>query len=255
MASRTMVFGDDGSPSADLAWLWINSHAWPDWRLEVVHATDPEVVTASAVRPAPRPWTPANPRQAFTEAHLNEVELLIVDEDPRLALTCPADLLVIGPRGRGILKTMHVGSTAEWLMTSPPSPLVVARHGRPTKSVVVCHDGSANACAATNAFSRMPWVSKSTVTVVAVKDGRADVDGGIEHATRSLERVGAKVHNRILRGEPTDELLRYLEQHEPDLVVLGTSGLTGMQRLAIESPTNVVAHATQHSILLASEPL
>ena len=171
----------------------------------------------------PRPWTPANPRRAFTEADLEEVELLTVDEDPRLALTRPADLLVIGPRGKGILKAMHVGSTAEWLMTSPPSPLVVARHGRPTKSVVVCHDGSANACAATLALSRMPWISKLIVTVVAVKDGRADVDGGIEFATRSLERVGAKVHNRILRGEPIDELLRYLGQHEPDLVVLGTS--------------------------------
>ena len=250
-----MVFGDDSSPSADLAWLWINSHAWPDWRLEVVHATDPDVVTASALRPKPRRWTPANPRRAFAEAALEEVELLTVDEDPRLALTRPADLLVIGPRGRGILKAMHVGSTAEWLMTSPPSPLVVARHGRPTKSVVLCHDGSANACAATNALSRMPWVSKVIVTVLAVKDGRADVHGGIEGATRTLECVGAKVHNRVLHGEPTDELLRYLGQHEPDLVVLGTSSLTGIQRLALDSPANVVAHATQHSILLACEPL
>ena len=255
VARRTMVFGDDGSPSADLAWLWINSHAWPEWRLEVMHATDPEVIKASVQRPEPRPWRPANPRRAFTEADLEEVELLIVDEDPRVALVRPADLLVIGPRGRGILKAMHVGSTAEWLMTSPPLPLVVARHGRPTKSVVVCHDGSANACAATNALSRMPWVSKLIVTVVAVNDGRADVDGGIEFATRSLQRVGAKVHNRILRGEPTDELLRYLEQHEPDLVVLGTSSLTGIQRLALDSPANVVAHATHHSILLACDQL
>ena len=31
MASETprLVFGDDGSPSADVAWLWVNDHPWP----------------------------------------------------------------------------------------------------------------------------------------------------------------------------------------------------------------------------------
>lgn len=250
-----MVFGDDSSPSADLAWLWINSHTWPEWRLEVVHALDPVVVKASGVAPRPHRWAPTNPRRAFAEAHLEEVELLAIDEDPRVALVRPADLLVIGPRGRGFLKAIHVGSTAEWLMTRLPSPMVVVRHGRHTKSVVVCHDGSVNACAATDALSLMPWVSELIVTVVAVKDGRADVDGGIESATRSLERAGAKVRHRILRGEPVDELLRYLYEHQADLVVLGATGLTGLQRLVLDSPANVVAHATQHSVLLAcAEP-
>jgi nucleotide-binding universal stress UspA family protein len=248
-----MVFGDDGSPSADLAWLWINSHSWPDWRLEVIHATDPVVVKASAQRPDPYPWAPPNPRRAFAEAHLDAVELLTIDVDPRVALLRPADLLVIGPRGRGLLKAIHVGSTAEWLMTHPPSPMVIVRHGRPTRSVVVCHDGSANASAATRALCLTPWVHELKVTVVAVKDGHADVERGIESATRALERVGARVRNRVLHGEPTDELLSYLGEHQPDLVVLGGSALTGVQRLALESPANVVAHNTHISVLLACE--
>jgi nucleotide-binding universal stress UspA family protein len=198
-------------------------------------------------------WIPTNPRRPFAEAHLEDVELLTIDEDPRLALLRPADLLVIGPRGRGFLKAIHVGSTAEWLMTQPPHPLVIVRHGRPTRSVVVGHDGSANACAATEALCLMPWVPGLKVTVVAVRDGRADVDFAIETATRSLEHSGAKVKNRVLHGEPTDELLRYLDLHEPDLVVLGASTLTGVERLAIDSPANVVAHSTQISVLLARE--
>ena len=39
---RTLVFGDDGSPAADVAWLFINNHRWPGWRLEVVTAHMPE---------------------------------------------------------------------------------------------------------------------------------------------------------------------------------------------------------------------
>ncbi len=253
MTSRTMVFGDDSSVSADIAWLWVNCHAWPSWRVEVIHATDPGVVPASPVRPQPRVWTPANPRRAFAEADLEEVLLLSVDEDPRVALLRPADLLVIGPRGRGILKAMHLGSTAEWLMAGPVTPLVVARHGRPTRSAVICHDGSANAAAATQALCRMPWVADVSVTVVAVKDGVADVDTAISTATKSLWEVGATVRNLVLHGEPVDELLRYLGQHEPDLVVLGATTVSGLKRLAVESPANVVAHATQHSVLLASD--
>ncbi len=179
--------------------------------------------------------------------------MLTVDEDPRVALLRPADLLVIGPRGKGFLKAMHVGSTAEWLMTSPPSPLIVARHGRRTQTAVVCHDGSGNASAATDALSRMPWADGLDVTVISVKDGHADVDGAIDTATATLQEAGATVRSHVLHGEPVDELLRYLGQTEPDLVVLGTSTLTAVQRLAVESPANVVAHSTQHSVLLASE--
>jgi nucleotide-binding universal stress UspA family protein len=189
----------------------------------------------------------------FAEAQLDEIELLTVDEDPRVALVRPADLLVIGPRGRGFLKAMHVGSTAEWLMTSPSTPTIVVRHGRPTRSVVLCHDGSANASAATRALGLMPWAADLSVTVVAVKDGRSDVDAAVENASLLLGSVGATVRTRILHGEPIDQLLGYLGQHDPDLVVLGASSLTGVQRLALESPANVVAHSTHHSILLACE--
>jgi nucleotide-binding universal stress UspA family protein len=246
-----MVFGDDGSPSADLAWLWIYSHSWPDWRLEVIHATDPVAGKKGAHRQEPHQWTPKSPRRSFAEGHLADLEFLTVDDDPRVALLRPADLLVIGPRGKGFLKAMRIGSTAEWLMTRPPSPIVVVRRGRPTRSVVVCHDGSANACAATRALCRIPWATEMNITVVAVKDGRADVDGGIESATRSLESIGAKVRNRVLCGEPVDQLINYLLQHQPDLVVLGATALTGVQRLALDSPANVVAHNAQVSVLLA----
>lgn len=253
MPARKLLFGDDESPSADLAWLWINCHSWPNWRVKVIHAVDPGPVKVSSARPEPHRWEPSNPRRAFAEAGLDDVELLTVDEDPRLALIRPADLLVIGPRGKGVLKAMHVGSTAEWLITCPPSPLVVVRHGRRTRTAVVCNDGSPNAAAATEALSRLPWAGQLAVTVVAVEDGRADVDGGIDNALATLGKAGVVARQVVLHGEPIDELLHYLDDRQPDLVVLGASSLTGVQRLAIESPANVVAHSTQHTVLLASE--
>ncbi len=37
--TRRLVFGDDQSQAADVAWLWINSHAWPGWQIEALTAT------------------------------------------------------------------------------------------------------------------------------------------------------------------------------------------------------------------------
>ncbi len=248
-----MIFGDDGSISADLAWLWINSHPWPEWRLEIVTARVPTDFRVDGEGHDLHPWQPTNPRRVFSDSRISDVAHLTCDGDPRLALSRPADLLVIGPRGPGLAKAMHLGSTAEWLMVHPPAPMLVVRHGRRTLTAVVCHDGSAHARAATTALRNLPWADQLTVTLVGVDDGRADVERAIEAETAPLTAVGAVVQHRILHGDPTYELLRYIEQTNPDLLVLGTQGLTGMQRLRLGSTAGVLAHTAPSSVLLACD--
>ncbi len=34
----TILFGDDGSQAADLAWMWINAQSWGDWGIDVLTA-------------------------------------------------------------------------------------------------------------------------------------------------------------------------------------------------------------------------
>ena len=253
-STHTIVFGDDGSPSADLAWLWINSHAWPAWRLEVVRAVTPEVVKVAEDPAALREWQPANPRIAFAESCLDDVVQLTIDQDPRVALTRHTDLLVIGHRGPGVVKAMHIGSTAEWLLVHPPSPMVIARSGRPTRSVMVCHDGSPSAQLATSSLGALPWSSGLSIEIVCVDDGRVDIDSAIADAQQQLSGAGATIFATILVGDPSDQLVKHASHDSPDLVVMGTRGLTGMSRLTIGSTASVVAHATNHSVLLACDP-
>ena len=52
---KRMVFGDDGSPGADSAWLWINSHDWPGWTIEVLIALDGKNKQQPASRSLLRP--------------------------------------------------------------------------------------------------------------------------------------------------------------------------------------------------------
>lgn len=117
-----MVFGDDSSNSADLA--------WPGWRVEVLTAVMPDPVVARwNLRRRANGHRP-NPRRAFAEARFDQVVQLTIDSDPRLALCRPADLLVVGQRGPGLAKAMHLGSTVEWLMTRPPAPMLIRSNRR-----------------------------------------------------------------------------------------------------------------------------
>ena len=250
---RTLVFGDDSSPGADVAWLFINNHSWPEWRLEVIAAYMPESGLPSTEECELRRWDPPVPRQAFAEAGFAEVANLTTAADPRLALSRRADLLVVGPRGRGLLKSLHIGSTADWMLLHPPAPLLIVRHGQTVRRVVLCSDGSAHAERVTEVLAGLPWVDQLEVTVLVIDDGRTNVETAWSHAVQTLERVGAIVNVSIESGRPTPRIEEHLVRAAPDLVALGTLGLTGLRHLRLGSTAGAIARAATCSVLVACD--
>jgi len=248
----TMTFGDDGTPACDVAWLWINNHTWLGWRLEVLTAHQPPVgqVLPHALT-QPHAWQPARPRVPFQTGRFDEVMQLTAEADPRLALSRKTDLLVIGPRGPGLLKSLHLGSTADWLLLHPPAPMVIVRHGQRVQSIVACVDGSPHAARAIEALCALPWVNQTTVTVLAVDDGVVNVDAAMAGATTALLAAGASVQSHIDSGNPLEGIISQLDQIAPDLVVLGTRGLTGIARLKLGSTASAVTRIASCSVLVA----
>ena len=252
--SPTLVFGDDGSPAADIAWLFINSQRWPGWSIEIVTAHMPDALgTALPAEDVQlHPWTPPTPRTKFGEAGFTHISQLTAESDPRLVLSRECDLLVIGPHGNGFLKAMHIGSTADWLMLRPPAPLLVARHGKQVQTVVVCADGSSHADLAIATVAALPFAAQLSVTVLTVDDGRVDTDAVLREATAKLEPTVAKVDQQGITGKPTAIIYEYLETAKPDLVALGTRGLTGLKHLRLGSTATAIARSTDCSVLLTS---
>ena len=250
--TRTLVFGDDGSREADVAWLFVNSHVWPGWSLEIIAAEMPEVG-----KPVPHEeselhtWEPPSPRQPFREAGFERVTNLTARADPRLVLSRDSDLLVIGPRGPGVFKSLHLGSTADWLLLHPPSPLLIARHGHRVRRVTLCADGSAHADRVAEAVAALPWVADVELTVVVVDDGRIDVDRATSSARDRLERNGATVNVCLYSGKPTNAISRHIDESAPDLVAMGTRGLTGFRRLRLGSTASAVTRTASCSVLVA----
>ncbi len=231
-------FGDDGSRAADVAWLWINSHRWPGWDLETVCAIEPE----GAV---PRQRLP------FSEAGWGSSQTVVSDDDPRLALSATSDLLVVGDRGRVPAMAACLGSTTEWLLVRPPAPMVIVRHGRRTESVLLCTDGSASATLAVRTLAAMPWISGLEVMVVGVVDGCTAAEEAVHRATTLLSVAGAAVRQRVLHGDATDLLADLAHETPHDLLVAGTRGLTGIERLRLGSTAARITHTSPASVLLA----
>lgn len=247
--TRRLIFGDDQSQSADLAWMWINSQSWQDWTIEVLSA-HPDAGKGDAT---PVPWQPEHPRELLDPTATNPIEHLQAHADPRVALSeCgDRDLMVVGPRGRGLFKALHLGSTADWLLHDPPAPLVVVRRGTPVRRVVVCADGSPDSMAAAEVLAGLPWISGVHVIVASVDEPGLAAAQVAERTADVLRGHAGSVETQVTG--PTemevfyhvrDVLLEVVRRSDADLVVHGTRGLSGLSGLRAGSiATSLAGHA------------
>ncbi len=257
--AHRIAFGDDGSPSADVAWLWLNTHAWSGWEVAVVRAEVPDLSQLPFDTAVTRlhEWQPPSPRSAFAEAEFARVRHLMAVGDPRIVLSSCRDvrLIVIGPHGPGLLKAVHLGSTAEWLLARPPSPLLIVKSARPVRSVLVGMDGSASAWLAVRTLAALPWLSGVRVTVLGAEDGRPEVRAAVSASADELRTVAAGVTVRMAGAPAATAIHDVLDRTDVDLVVLGTRGHTGIKHLLLGSTASHVARAARCSVLVAADRL
>lgn len=248
-----LVFGDDGAPPADTAWRWVTSQPWPGWDIEVLTADAGNTAIEWGAPPREIEWTPTWTRTE--EIHgAGSVRFTRVATDPRamLAERERVDLMVLGLRTHSFLQGVATGSTTEWLLHHPPSPLVVARSPEAVRRVTLCVDGSAHAMAALEAFTSLPLAGGARTVVLAVDDGRADAQRVVAEAAAALDGSVADMAGVVREGHPTPTILSYLLETLPELVVMGTRGLTGWQRLVLGSTASAVVRGAPCTSLVAS---
>jgi nucleotide-binding universal stress UspA family protein len=80
-----------------------------------------------------------------------------------------------------------------------------------------------------------------------------------EEWRQQLEQIrptnpGIAVHHVFLEGDPADELVRYSKDAHIDLIVLGTHGRTGVERLLMGSVAEKVMREACCSVLVVKLP-
>jgi nucleotide-binding universal stress UspA family protein len=192
----------------------------------------------------------------------------IVDE----AIKSKSTMIVMGRRGRTGLKRLMMGSvTARVIGHAPCNVLVVPKAAQlEFKNIVVATDGSKySAAAASEALGLAKW-NGSALTVISVVPSElmtpSDIDFTITQRELIVEKEmdeaeknakvvkeaalkeGVAVKAFVLSGRPADAIIETAQEKNSDLIVLGSHGRTGVERLLMGS-------VAERVIVLASCPV
>lgn len=277
-----IVVGTDGSTASRAALAWIAQLPLESddvvaivaaVQRPVLHDTWGYVRTPSTVEFEQTMWQHAqeDAREAVTGAastieHLPcTVEMVVEEGHPidvlgRVARDSGADLLMIGPRGRGRLKRIFLGSVSHGLLESMPAPVLVARRSiTPPLRVLLATDGSVDSRAAARYLARFPLPEAAKVHVLAVDDRSMIPQSeardywasrAVDAAVQELAAGGVTSLPTIEYGYTQRKILALAERLDVDLIVTGARGLGGFSGLVLGSVSRAVSSAARCSVLV-----
>lgn len=181
-----------------------------------------------------------------------------------------ADLIVMGTHGRKGIDQRVLGSTTERTLRVSPVPVLTVYRGAVLdpefETILVPTDGSDAANVAADHAIDLAAGTDAAVHVIHVvdvavtstldesaavlagleDDGRAAVDAVLERADGAELR---SVQASVLSGTPARSILDYTDEHDVDLVVMGTHGRTGLERYLLGSVTEKVVRLADGPVL------
>lgn len=194
-----------------------------------------------------------------------------------LARTAGAGLIVVGATGSGPFAAELLGSTAERVLRRATCPVLLVRGELqvPPRRVLAPVDlstlsGDAFRCGL-HLLSQIGKGGEVELRVVYAlsfldalakqhRQGEIPMEQVERRSTEELQRfilenrpgLGCRLETAVLPGEARFEILRELGERPADLVVLGTHGRSGLDRLVLGSVAATVARKAPCSVLLIS---
>lgn len=154
-----------------------------------------------------------------------------------------ADVIVMGRRGkRGLARAMVGDATARVVGHAPCSVLIAPRGARDCcKAILVATDGSRHGDAAARLAGQLARVWQLPLTVVSVvlpshnQQRRRVAVVAVDRVKASLARQGVPVTGIVAEGRPEQVILDQARKAGADLIVVGTHGRTGLDRILMGS--------------------
>ena len=181
------------------------------------------------------------------------------------AATLGVDLIVVGAHGRTGLLRVLMGSVAEAVVREAPCPVVAIKAlsdsqpwvGDSAAGGIVCaldandYDQDVVDLAASMAASVNQPLDVLHVTLfpdIAERPGCYGSPSNLIRDHRALRRVRSRVDNAKLNlhhlsGSPVEQVLHYVQQRRPRLLVLGTHARHGLQRLLGSTASKIMRKA------------
>ena len=199
-----------------------------------------------------------------TKEGVNCITVVSLSEEPyedivRHAAKNNADMIIIGTHGKTGVKRLMMGSvTAKVIGHAPCKVMVIPKEARLTfERILIATDGSVySELASREAVSIAKRTGSGLIALsVAKKDENLPVAKETVNAVKELaERERVKVETLTLKGEPYETIVKAAEQRNAGLIVVGSHGRTGVERLLMGSVTERVIGHSKTAVLVVRKP-
>lgn len=202
-----------------------------------------------------------------------QIQTAVLEGDPSTTLLNYAtehdiDLIAMGTHGRTGFERYITGSVTERVVRQANTPVLTVRATEQNREksyddILIPTDGSEFAAAAIEHGVAIANQFDGRIHAVNVLNvGDMSVNPSYTPATELVERLkedgkkateqietrardaGCEVVTSVREGYPANELLGYTEEHDIDLIAMGTTGRTGLTRFLMGSTTErLIRHA------------
>jgi hypothetical protein len=165
------------------------------------------------------------------------------------------DLIVMGRRDKHDLTRALLGSTAAKVIGHAACNVLVVPRGATFagKGILVAVDGSRHAEAAASLVAAMVGLCKAPVTAIsAAIDARLSDDAKqvVMRAKDWLEGKGVSTATEVRVGAPDAVIVQSARERGSDLIVMGSRGLTGLDRILVGSVSERVIGRAQCPVMV-----
>ena len=155
-----------------------------------------------------------------------------------------ADVIIMGRRGkRGLARMMVGAATIRVMGHAPCNVMVVPKDAQACKhGILVATDGSRYGDAAALTAGRLAQVSELPLDVISAvmpnhsRARRQEAVAAVQRVRDGLSASGIQLDGSVVEGSrPDDVILQQAKQTGADLIVMGTHGRTGLERVLVGS--------------------
>jgi len=165
------------------------------------------------------------------------------------------DMIIVGRHGRtGLVRLMMGSVAAKVIGHAPCNVLVVSPNARiEFKNILVATDGSQySESAIREAIGIAKRCNSSLValSVASADEERKAAEDNVRRATELASKEGVKAEGVALIGKPYETIVEAAKQKRADLIVVGSHGRRGLDRLLMGSVTERVIGHSETAVLI-----